>query len=536
MTYGFAFLLTLTAQPSLVPLKSRVVEAAIFKTGQCLVVREFDLKKGDHRYRLDVLPDAFDGTVWYITPKTARITGLETKIQLNSEKRALAATTPIHLLLANVRRTVTLRTRDKRTVTGRLLSVSDPNNPSVTVESAGGETNFLSVTEIASISGAGLKRSIQATVKSYQVGIEFRAGATEATKGRIITMEYGAVWASSYLLNLGHASQATIMGKAQLASGALGFNGTQVKVVSGTPSFLATNRYDLAVGFGSALSYVGNTQAQFAQYRRSPVDPFNQLAHYVGSRGSNQGLYRGLIPQSMDFISYEPTDNSIVIRPTEEDIAELVRDMPPQNVATLRAEALYAYSLGSVTLARGARLTKPLFEQETEVESLVKWDFPWSGSDGLTNVLRVRNLGTQPWTTGPIFIIRDGLPLSQIEMPFTAPGKSADLDTGKVQDVIAQRHERELSRATIKDPRASNASASQLDSEFRFSVENVRKEPVQIELVGQVPGDVLSNGGATIEKLSTLQSSYNRLNEVRWRVRLSPGERQGLLITARRID
>jgi general secretion pathway protein D len=46
---------------------------------------------------------------------------------------------------------------------------------------------------------------------------------------------------------------------------------------------------------------------------------------------------QGLVPQGIDFISYDPTDNSIVVRGTEEDIAELQRnitlfDTPPRQV------------------------------------------------------------------------------------------------------------------------------------------------------------------------------------------------------------
>lgn len=58
-----------------------------------------------------------------------------------------------------------------------------------------------------------------------------------------------------------------------------------------------------------------------------------------GGQGGNVNLQggQGLVPQSIDFISYDPTDNSIIVRGTDEDIAELQRyitmfDVAPKQV------------------------------------------------------------------------------------------------------------------------------------------------------------------------------------------------------------
>lgn len=47
---------------------------------------------------------------------------------------------------------------------------------------------------------------------------------------------------------------------------------------------------------------------------------------------------QGLVPASIDFISYDPTDNSIVVRGTEEDIAELQRYISLFDVAPRQVE------------------------------------------------------------------------------------------------------------------------------------------------------------------------------------------------------
>jgi len=59
-----------------------------------------------------------------------------------------------------------------------------------------------------------------------------------------------------------------------------------------------------------------------------------------GGGGNNATLAagQGLVPQSIDFISYDPTDNSIVVRGTEEDIAELQRYISLFDVAPKQVE------------------------------------------------------------------------------------------------------------------------------------------------------------------------------------------------------
>ena len=59
-----------------------------------------------------------------------------------------------------------------------------------------------------------------------------------------------------------------------------------------------------------------------------------------GGQGGNVNLQggEGLVPQSIDFISYDPTDNSIVVRGTEEDIAELQRYISLFDVAPRQVE------------------------------------------------------------------------------------------------------------------------------------------------------------------------------------------------------
>ena len=103
-----------------------------------------------------------------------------------------------------------------------------------------------------------------------------------------------------------------------------------------------------------------------------------------GGQGGGASLTagQGLVPQSIDFISYDPTDNSIVVRGTEEDIADLQRyislfDVAPRQVEikvefVTTTEALdksigfdFLYSRGTVLAGTApgtfARASDPVF-------------------------------------------------------------------------------------------------------------------------------------------------------------------------------
>lgn len=87
---------------------------------------------------------------------------------------------------------------------------------------------------------------------------------------------------------------------------------------------------------GNGISLPGEAAMQGASAGQAPGS--GGLGQ--GGGGGNAQLTggQGLVPQSIDYISYDPTDNSIVVRGTsEDDIAELQRyislfDTPPQQV------------------------------------------------------------------------------------------------------------------------------------------------------------------------------------------------------------
>jgi general secretion pathway protein D len=75
-----------------------------------------------------------------------------------------------------------------------------------------------------------------------------------------------------------------------------------------------------------------------------------------GGRGqggqTNLTAGQGLVPQSIDFITYDPTDNSIIVRGTDEDIAELQRYISMFDVAPKQVVVKVEFITTSSSLAK----------------------------------------------------------------------------------------------------------------------------------------------------------------------------------------
>src|SRR5687768_13449602 len=94
--------------PDPVQLTTRVVEAAVFKSGLVYLTREAMIPAGKATYKLDTIPTAIDGTFWYGSPDGLVVTDLRTSLKLVDKKDVSDPKTISQYLFANVGKRVTL--------------------------------------------------------------------------------------------------------------------------------------------------------------------------------------------------------------------------------------------------------------------------------------------------------------------------------------------------------------------------------------------------------------------------------------------
>lgn len=545
-------------------LKSRVIDASIFKSGIVMLTREVSVPAGSGKYELDNVPLAADGTFWYSSPDGLLVTDMKTTLKTTDETVKADAQTIGDYLAANVGHqvrlsyhTVAYGNPNKDIVEQIEGTVNGPpraNTNTVPLKMANGRLRNLALTSIEDIDTTGLKTTMSRTFKSPSLSIEFRTEAAHPSKLDFITLETGAVWTSSYMVTLKAASAATVVGKAQVALGRLSFDDTTVKALAGEPYMLANDKYDLSSGVGSLESYLSGSQSQFLSYHPSGTDPFTLLPQYSSDAAQARQWATNFESGSQQFDAYSygrgyggfgggggagggifggasANSSGYAAAPT----TSMTRNLASQ-ATTSRLESLYAYPLGKVTMQAGDRLSRLLFSQASTYESIFRWSTEVGSSDTtVKNLLRVHNTGTVPWTGGLVFVTKEDSPLAQLQMPFTPAGKPADLEMADAQDILVKKEESEVSRAMIPMPGRPKLQISQELNEAHLSVESTRSEPITFELTLLVPGEIADPNGGKVDKLLTRSDQWNRQSRITWSFTLGAGEKREFRMQFRHV-
>lgn len=206
-----------------------------------------------------------------------------------------------------------------------------------------------------------------------------------------------------------------------------------------------------------------------------------------------------------------------------------LRNLPNQANAE-RLEGLFSYPMGNLDMEPGDRITRLLFSQQAPYATLYKWRAD-PGNSVVTNTLRITNGSKVPWTGGPVLIIKDGKPLAQLPMPFTAIGNAADLDLGVAKDVLVSREDRQIrleDHASLDFPHAVLKRSIQ---EFRLVVENTRDEETPMEISTSVAGDVMEPAGGSVVQLALRADTFNWQRAITWNLKLKPMERREIVVT-----
>ena len=513
-----------------------VSQVAVFKPGLVYVVREANVPAGLNSFRLKSVPQALDGTLWVDSPDGAAVSELRTTLDTRAVAGMQNVTSISDLLSTAIGKIVELKVRDYSTgkaevlsLRGKLLSY-EGRQGSLTLVLPNGHFRSVNSNEIIDMSAAGLPT--QTPRVRPRIDLRFRVNATKPSRVRITSLEFGAAWVANYRLNM-NGVNGHLEASAQLGLGSLALNHTRVRLVTGLPNLGGKTQLDLASGSTSLSNYLENRPGRLSQIT---MDPFEAVEMAINNTGSNFGTFgggggralvggNGLVGQSIDFISYDPTDNSLVVRSGEDVPAFLSRA-----VQASRLEDLHSYDFETVTLPAGGRITRVLSATDLPLKTVYRWDS--AGSNGFERVLRLRNASTAGWPAGSILLQTEGVPLAQVPMPFTAPGQDANLELGLAEDLIHRTETREIERKPLNDPRWINPVL--VTEEQTFEVTNTRTDAVDIEVNCEVTG-TLSDGAGSLVTKTAKSNGQNPSSRLTWQLTLAPGEHKTWTIKYQKV-
>jgi len=296
------------------------------------------------------------------------------------------------------------------------------------------------VKSIRRIRGAALKT--QGTVTHRQVSrtkrLIFSVG--EALAGQEVTLDLiyvrpGVRWVPSYRLEeVGDGSEVVLSLQGELYNDAEPLRDTHVDLVVGVPNL----RFKDVVSPLTLESTIRRT--------------INASAHLRNDFDNNM-LMNSNVAQV-----YDPRGGSA-------GAAGGVMELPSSLTATQQKD-LTLYSAGRLTLGKGSRATLPLWRQTVVKEDMFSFDYhPVRGaakrrlSPGQSPLeierkpvwrkFSLRHRGELAWTTGPVLMLRDGMPLAQELLTYTPSGGSALIPVTVAVNIRGRHESEELARNVI---------------------------------------------------------------------------------------
>ena len=234
-------------------------------------------------------------------------------------------------------------------------------------------------------------------------------------------------------------------------------------------------------------------------------------------------------------------------------------------LATEASQDLFLYGVGKVTLGRGARATYPLWQSTTALRHLYTMDVQVvrnhqsgehsyrsskrsvaedsrpsraTSSSPIWHELELGNAGPLPWTTGAALVLKDGVPLGQDLLPYTAPGSKSLLPMTIAVDLRGRYEEQEIRR----EPNVLSWSGRTYSRVFKkgtLTLRSSRKEASPVRVTLAMGGNVEAATEGGVVKLNDLRgedwasgaSSVNNHSDVTWELTLAPGETKTLEVS-----
>ena len=506
-------------------LSTKLTALSLFKNGLGFVSRQAELPKGDITVLMNGLPEVLHGTLWAYSPDGAELKSL---IALQSEKSESREAIDVpELLEANIGQTVELKTADKETVKGKLLSVPPgrdlpPNysaeryqnytQPStlVLIQTDNGVV-AINKADIRQITAPQSSLKTRINQKTKEGMLQLRAENSNG-KGHVVLqyLSRGITWAPSCVIDITDPAKAHVSARAEIVNELEDMDHLSVNFITGYPNLQFTDVIDpmaLRGNLAGFLNSIGN--------RSQP-----------GYRNRNAGV----LAQQAVLSNVAPTEEAL----------------PGYATTPLEGqsqEELFFYEQKDVTLLKGERGYYPLYTMEVPYEHVYEWKIANTlneeerynynnqqqqppPAEVVWHSLRLSNTGSVPWTTSPAMVVQNGQVLGQDIVYYTSAGGKTLVKITQAVDVKAEQAEYEVERARS----AGNFYGTDYDLvtvRGNLKVTNFKNKDIVLTVTKELSGEVTqSSPQAKIAQTAKGMKSVNPNNVLTWEV---PVKAQGKL-------
>lgn len=466
----------------------RVTEVSLFQNGYAFVRREVDVTTSGE-IRIDPLPQTVRGTFQFAS--TPGVTIQSVTVDEEAKAELATETTLDGLLALNKGRTITLILTDNRTLEGQVVDASS----STTITFREGTRERILprslIREVLSEGSLAKNTERKTLVRSLRIRYE----ATKPGKLMMRSLEPGAGWTPSYEATLLDDRNLRLTGRATVTNDLAEFENANTELVTGAPN----------------IRYAG------------ALDPLVAAIVRTQKPGGS-----GLVGESIDFISYDPTDNSLVVRDPEPASPVPMRPMG-QGLGT--AEELFRHRLAPLTLGKGARAQLTLFEARTTYRELFTWDVELSDDpQAFWRTIRFPNNSGRPLAAGAASAYRDEQLLGQDQLPATPVDAEAELRLTRAAEVRGEALEVETGRKQEPaDPYRPRTFRVTIQGYLRIT--NAKNKAVPVRIRRAFAGTMTEKDGAAERRSALSLRQRDPLTELTWTLDIPAGQTKTLKYT-----
>ncbi|MDF1564459.1 MAG: hypothetical protein P1V51_15550 [Deltaproteobacteria bacterium] len=393
---------------------------------------------------------------------------------------------------------------------GELAGVHVPGEPMrggglLLLEQDGGEQLVLPLSEVRRIRGKGLSTrcTLERRERVAEKRLVFDFGEQAAGKEIELSIMYfapGIRWIPTYRLELEGEERGDLALQAELLNEVESLAGTRIDLVVGVPNFR----------FKSVASPL--------TLERALRDVLGRTA--PGLMGMGNDLSNALFSQ-------RASEHRVADASGGGDYAG--PDLPPD-----APQDLEVYHLAPLSLPKGARMSVPLWERSLSLTHLHTLDLSLDAARGarsrgplqlsrneIWHQLELTNPGGQAWTTGPVLVMRDGIPVAQELLTYTPKGGRTLLPLTVAVNLRASLEEEETYRASKAEAHLGR-SWYRVKRKGELKLDSLLGRNATLRVRLETEGKVTGAEGARV-KLSDGSGPNNR-SEVIWEVKLGKGK------------
>lgn len=294
----------------------------------------------------------------------------------------------------------------------------------------------------------------------------------------MIYLQKGVRWIPDYRINLVGNGKATVSLQGTIINDLADMENVELRLVVGVPSFIMKEALS-----PMALREIG---LQLSSYFAPP------------SRGGRETQF--------DYMSNAMMSQRVMPVSGEEAAAAGGPDIPSEG----QQEDLFLYHKPGITLKKGERAVIKLLEVTVPYEDIYTWEVPpippremWRhvnqdqqrqmlralmGAKAMHEI-RLTNTGSEPWTTGPATIFKEGTPLGQQLLTYTSVKNTVDVPVTIATDLNTKKEDAEVSRK-LRALTIDRTDYTKVVLHGKLTVTNFKDRPVHMYVKRKVLGTV----------------------------------------------